>query len=98
MLGEIERLEPFIAAAAKTAVAGLTRDLDFLRLAGDAFASAPKKSIDYAGMERTKPAAAVPPDLGWAGLGSWSTVWDVLEHHAARNATRWPVGMRDTPN
>jgi mannose-1-phosphate guanylyltransferase len=41
MLGEIERFEPGIAEAAKAAVAGLTRDLDFLRLAGDAFAISP---------------------------------------------------------
>src|SRR5262249_22460672 len=33
MLGEIERFEPAMAEAAKAAVAGLTRDLDFLRLA-----------------------------------------------------------------
>ena len=33
MLAEIERFEPAMAEAAKAAVAGLTRDLDFLRLA-----------------------------------------------------------------
>ena len=98
MLGEIERFEPGIAEAAKAAVAGLTRDLDFLRLAGDAFASAPKKSIDYAVMERTKLAAVVPADLGWSDIGSWSTVWDVLEHDVAGNATDGPVVMLDTRN
>jgi hypothetical protein len=35
MLGEIERFEPAMAEAAKAAVAGLTRDLDFLRLASE---------------------------------------------------------------
>ena len=98
MLGEIERFEPGIAEAAKAAVAGLTRDLDFLRLAGDAFASAPKKSIDYAVMERTKLAAVVPADLGWSDIGSWSTVWDVLEHDVAGNATDGPVVVLDTRN
>jgi mannose-1-phosphate guanylyltransferase / mannose-6-phosphate isomerase len=53
MLGEIERFEPAMAEAAKAAVHGLTRDLDFLRLAAEPFARAPKKSIDYAVMERT---------------------------------------------
>jgi mannose-1-phosphate guanylyltransferase / mannose-6-phosphate isomerase len=52
MLGEIERFEPSIAEAAKAAVGGLTRDLDFLRLAGDAFVSAPKKSIAAAHRSR----------------------------------------------
>ena len=62
MLAEIERFEPAMAEAAKAAVAGLTRDLDFLRLAAEPFARAPKKSIDYAVMERTKLAAVVPAD------------------------------------
>src|SRR6516162_9750071 len=70
MLGEIERFEPAMAEAAKAAVAGLTRDLDFLRLASEPFARAPKKSIDYAVMQRTKLAAVVPADLGWSDIRS----------------------------
>jgi mannose-1-phosphate guanylyltransferase / mannose-6-phosphate isomerase len=98
MLAEIERFEPAMAEAAKAAVAGLTRDLDFLRLSPDAFARAPKKSIDYAVMERTKLAAVIPADLGWSDVGSWSTVWEVLEHDAAGNATDGPVVMLDSRN
>src|SRR5215475_3621079 len=98
MLGEIERFEPAMAEAAKAAVAGLTRDLDFLRLASEPFARAPKKSIDYAVMQRTKLAAVVPADLGWSDIGSWSTVWDVLDHDAAGNATDGPVVMLDSRN
>ena len=98
MLGEIERLEPDMAAAAKAAVKALTRDLDFLRLAAEPFANAPKKSIDYAVMERTKLAAVVPADLGWSDIGSWSTVWEVLDHDAAGNAIDGPVVMLDSRN
>jgi mannose-1-phosphate guanylyltransferase / mannose-6-phosphate isomerase len=98
MLGEIERFEPAMAEAAKAAVNGLTRDLDFLRLAAEPFARAPKKSIDYAVMERTKLAAVVPADLGWSDVGSWSTVWDVLDHDQAGNATEGPVVMLDSRN
>jgi len=98
MLGEIEHFEPAMAEAAKASVAGITRDLDFLRLAPEPFARAPKKSIDYAVMERTKLAAVVPADLGWSDVGSWSTVWDVLDHDAAGNATDGPVVMLDSRN
>ena len=87
-----------MAEAAKAAVDGLTRDLDFLRLAAEPFARAPKKSIDYAVMERTKLAAVVPADLGWSDIGSWSAVWDVLDHDAAGNATEGPVVMLDSRN
>jgi mannose-1-phosphate guanylyltransferase/mannose-6-phosphate isomerase len=98
MLGEIERFEPAMAEAAKAAVHGLTRDLDFLRLAAEPFTRAPKKSIDYAVMERTKLAAVVPTDLGWSDIGSWSTLWDVLEHDQGGNATDGPVVMLDSRN
>jgi mannose-1-phosphate guanylyltransferase/mannose-6-phosphate isomerase len=98
MLSEIARFEPDMAEAAKAAVAGLTRDLDFLRLAAEPFARAPKKSIDYAVMERTKLAAVVPADLGWSDIGSWSAVWDVLEHDASGNAVEGPVVMLDSRN
>jgi mannose-1-phosphate guanylyltransferase/mannose-6-phosphate isomerase len=98
MLGEIERFEPVMAEAARAAVNGLTRDLDFLRLAAEPFARAPKKSIDYAVMERTKLAAVFPADLGWSDIGSWSTVWDVLDHDQAGNATDGPVVMLDSRN
>ena len=47
MLREIARFEPQIAAAAKAAVEGLTRDLDFLRLPVERFQRAPKKSIVF---------------------------------------------------
>ena len=96
MLGEIERFEPAMAEAAKAAVAGLTRDLDFLRLPADALARAPRKSIDYAVMERTSLAAVLPADLGWSDIGSWSTVWDVLDRDAAGNAVSGPVVVMDS--
>ena len=98
MLSEIERFEPIMAEAAKAAVAGQTRDLDFIRLAAEPFARAPMKSIDYAVMERTQLAAVVPADLGWSDVGSWDLVWDVLDHDAAGNATDGPVVVMDCHN
>jgi mannose-1-phosphate guanylyltransferase / mannose-6-phosphate isomerase len=98
MWGEIERLEPLIAETAKASVATSTRDLEFLRLAPEPFARAPKKSIDYAVMERTRRAVVVPADLGWSDIGSWRTVWDILDHDAAGNATDGPVVLSDTRN
>jgi len=98
MFAEIARFEPEIAAAAKTAVDGLTKDLDFLRLPVEPFRRAPKKSIDYAVMERTELAAVVPLDCGWSDVGSWSAVWDVLNHDADGNAAMGPVVFHDSRN
>jgi len=98
MREEIARFEPAIAKAAEAAVAGQTRDLDFIRLAVEPFTRAPRKSIDYAVMERTKLAAVIPADLGWTDLGSWSAVWDALEHDAGGNAINGPVVAIDSHN
>jgi mannose-1-phosphate guanylyltransferase/mannose-6-phosphate isomerase len=98
MWEEIERFEPVMAQAAKASVAGATRDLDFLRLAAEPFARAPKKSIDYAVMERTKRAVVVPADLGWSDIGSWSTILDIVDRDPAGNATEGSVVLMDTRN
>jgi mannose-1-phosphate guanylyltransferase/mannose-6-phosphate isomerase len=98
MLGELARFEPGIAKAAKAAVGGMTKDLDFLRLPAEAFAQAPKKSIDYAVMERTARAAVVPLDCGWSDIGSWSAVWDALGHDADGNAATGSVVFLDSRN
>jgi len=98
MLSELARFEPDIAEAAKVAVGGMTKDLDFLRLPAEAFAQAPKKSIDYAVMERTERAAVVPLNCGWSDVGSWSAVWDVLGHDADGNSTTGPAVFVDSRN
>jgi mannose-1-phosphate guanylyltransferase / mannose-6-phosphate isomerase len=98
MLGEIARFEPAIAEAARAAISGVTRDLDFLRLPAEPFAKAPKKSIDYAVMERTERAAVVPLDCGWSDIGSWSAVWDFLDHDSDGNASLGSAAFFDSRN
>ena len=77
LLSELKRLEPEMAAAIDDAVKNATTDLGFLRLAPDAFARAPQKSIDYAVMEKTDRAAVVEGDFGWSDIGSWDALFDI---------------------
>jgi mannose-1-phosphate guanylyltransferase/mannose-6-phosphate isomerase len=98
LLDELTKFEPEIAAAAKQSVAARTRDLDFIRLDPESFAKAPKKSIDYALMERTTRAAVVPADMNWSDIGSWNAVWEVLDHDAKGNALRGPSIAVDSTN
>jgi mannose-1-phosphate guanylyltransferase / mannose-6-phosphate isomerase len=97
-LAELARFEPAMLAAVKEAVAGATKDLDFIRLAKDSFARATSKSIDYAVMEKTADAAVVPADMGWTDVGSWAALWDVAEKDARGNALIGDVIAADVTN
>lgn len=39
----------------------------------------PKISIDYAIMEKAECMAVIPVDMGWSDIGSWATLYEVLE-------------------
>ncbi|MDR3376232.1 MAG: mannose-1-phosphate guanylyltransferase/mannose-6-phosphate isomerase [Ancalomicrobiaceae bacterium] len=95
-LDEVERLAPAIAGPARRAVAGATRDLDFLRLDEAAFAEAEAKSVDYAVMEKSRLAAVVPSDFQWSDIGAWSAIWDLAEKDADGNAARGDAAFLET--
>jgi mannose-1-phosphate guanylyltransferase/mannose-6-phosphate isomerase len=95
LLSELKRHEPDIAAAAEAAVAQATTDLDFFRLGPAAFSAAPRKSIDYAVMEKTDRAAVVEGRFRWSDIGSWDAVYAVSEHDADGNALHGPAVARD---
>ena len=98
MLRELARLEPEIRNAAKAAVDNLTSDLDFYRLAEGPFARAPKKSIDYAVMERTALAAVLPVAFRWSDIGSWNAVWDAQPQDPSGNVIEGPAEVMNTSN
>lgn len=45
----------------------------------DAYSVLPKKSIDYALMEKTQLAAVLPADFGWDDLGDWNAIERLLK-------------------
>ncbi|HEY8580395.1 MAG TPA: mannose-1-phosphate guanylyltransferase/mannose-6-phosphate isomerase [Beijerinckiaceae bacterium] len=98
MREEIAACEPAMAAAARAALAGARRDLDFLRLDEAAFESAPRKSIDYAVMERTARAAVIPASIGWSDVGSWSAVRALSQPDADGNVMRGEGVVMDARN
>ncbi len=95
LLNEVARLEPEMAAAVEDAVAEATTDLGFLRLAPEAFARAPQKSIDYAVMEKTDRAAVVAGDFRWSDIGSWDALFDITPRDESGNVTHGPVVTED---
>ncbi len=97
-LAELEKFEPAVLAAARAALAGGNRDLDFFRLDQKAFATSPSTSIDYAVMDRTAQAAVVAADMGWTDVGAWSALWDVGAKDTDGNVLLGDVLLHDTRN
>ena len=97
-LQELERLQPAILVACRSALDKAARDTDFVRLDADAFAASPSDSIDYAVMEKTSDAAVVAMDAGWNDVGSWSALWDVSDKDADGNACHGDVIALDCRN
>lgn len=95
LLAELAAFAPEIKAAAEGAVAEATRDLGFVRLDAARFAAAPKISIDYAVMEKTKRAAVVPGAFGWSDIGSWDAIADIGDADADGNVAVGPVEFVD---
>lgn len=95
VIDEFARLAPELLAACRAALAGSTRDLDFLRLDADAFSACPSVSLDYAVMEKTNLAAVVPANFEWSDVGSWSALWKMGNKDADGNVTIGDVVVED---
>jgi mannose-1-phosphate guanylyltransferase/mannose-1-phosphate guanylyltransferase/mannose-6-phosphate isomerase len=95
-LKELERQNPEILQACMEAVDGAVTDLDFLRLAPEAFQKAPNISIDHAVMEGTSKAVVVSVDFSWSDIGSWSALHEKAEQDKDGTASIGDVVTIDT--
>ena len=95
LLEEMQAHAPEVLAAVRRAMEGATRDLDFIRLAPEAFAACPAISLDYAVAERTHRAAVVPAELPWSDVGSWSALWELGAKDPAGNVAVGDVLLAD---
>jgi mannose-1-phosphate guanylyltransferase/mannose-6-phosphate isomerase len=98
MLEELRAFEPQMTSAAEAAVRTARKDLGFLLLDAKSFEDAPKKSIDYAVMERTTKAAVIEADVGWSDVGLWSTVWTLSDRDVSGNSLRGDAVAIDSTN
>ena len=54
--------------------------------ADQAYHLTPSISIDYAVMEKTSDALVMKVDFGWSDLGTWTSVYELMEHDDQNNA------------
>jgi mannose-1-phosphate guanylyltransferase/mannose-6-phosphate isomerase len=62
------------------------------------FKDMPDISLDYAVMEKADKAAILPLDLYWNDIGSWDSLYDVLDKDENGNAQKGDVLVFDTRN
>jgi mannose-1-phosphate guanylyltransferase / mannose-6-phosphate isomerase len=99
MLDELEAYAPDVLTAARSAVEGAGRDLDFFRLNAAAFSASPTISIDYAIMEKTRHGGViVASDFGWSDVGSWDSLHQVKARDADGNTLEGDIVAQGTTN
>ncbi len=87
-LKEMEKYCPNVASIAK----GSFKEL------GTRFSEMPDISIDYALMEKSSNVMILPLDVSWSDVGSWDSVYDVLEKDVNQNAKVGNILDIDTKN
>jgi mannose-1-phosphate guanylyltransferase/mannose-6-phosphate isomerase len=58
-----------------------------IHIGADAFGRVPSQPLDIAVMEKTKRAAVVPCEIGWADVGSWDEMWRLSEQDEKGNVS-----------
>ena len=97
-LKALETHAPEMFAVCTKAIAQTEKDLDFIRVSEEIFATCPSDSIDYAVMEKTSDAAMVTLDAGWSDVGSWSSLWETGDKDDHGNVTIGDTLLESTNN
>jgi mannose-1-phosphate guanylyltransferase / mannose-6-phosphate isomerase len=86
MIREFEKFAPEVLAAARRSIEAARKAEGFMQLDETAFAAAPKTSIDYAIVERSRNIAVVVGRFRWSDIGSWDAIWEILPRDQDGNA------------
>jgi mannose-1-phosphate guanylyltransferase/mannose-6-phosphate isomerase len=95
ILSEVNRLRPELLEAVASTLPGERGGLIEL---GPGFADIAGVSIDEAVMEDTDRAALVPLDAGWSDVGSWQSLWEVMEKSETGSVLVGEVTARGVSN
>lgn len=90
IMQEFQRQQPAMYAHLQTIEATIGTDAYDSTLAR-LWPEMKKLSIDYAVMEGAENVAVIPVDIGWSDVGSWATLFEVLESDLNGNVSRGKV-------
>lgn len=97
-LNELKLYHEDVYKSALKAYENSIKDLDFVRVAKEDFEQCADISIDYAVMENTKKALVLPISVGWSDVGSFSSLWEVLDKDDDGNVSLGDVKNIDSKN
>lgn len=95
---EADALMPDVWRAVSASLAAAAGEGHCYALEPDAFARAPRISIDYALFERSSKVAMAAAEFAWSDVGNWSAAYEALPHDADGNAVVGDVALRDCTN
>ncbi|MDH3279978.1 MAG: mannose-1-phosphate guanylyltransferase/mannose-6-phosphate isomerase [Gammaproteobacteria bacterium] len=87
-----------VAEPCRRALAGKSRDGNFVRPDPEAWTACPNVSIDHGVMEHTTDAIVVPLRADWNDVGTWSRVAALLDVDPAGNAMHGNTILHDVKN
>lgn len=93
-IAELEQHSPEVNRAARLAVEQAGHEPHQVTL-GSAFQTAPRISIDYAVMERTRRALVAPAHFAWSDLGAWNAVLAASRRDASGNSAAGEVVLEN---
>lgn len=86
-LDALQQTQFAIVEHCQAAMNAAQKDLDFIRVDADTFATCPNDSIDYAVMEKANNVRVVPLDAGWNDIGGWQAIWEILDKDGNNTAS-----------
>ncbi len=98
ILKEVKSFQPEIFECCNDALINVSFDQDFIRVDEGSLAGCESKSIDYAVIEHTAKAAVVVLNSKWCDIGSWSSLWSLLDKDENGNVTQGDVVHKNTNN
>jgi mannose-1-phosphate guanylyltransferase len=87
VLNEYKRQQPEMYALLQ-AIQAAIGDKTYPDILAQTWPKMPRLSIDYAIMEKAEKMVVIPVDIGWSDIGSWATLFDVLEGDHDGNVIR----------
>ena len=95
ILEEIERQLPELYAQLREIVASIEKP-DYASILDQVWRQVKKQTIDYGVMEGARQVCVIPVEMGWADIGSWRSLLELLPKNQNSNSVSGPTIEIDT--